>query len=881
MPLKSRQNILKQLFDVKPVKEDGSLHLEKIHSVRKCLDLKFIAKEKKKSTPLKLENNLSKLPDGRVAKEVFAPILTNYYQPSPKTFTISEDKIKAQENRDLKVEMALSSQGEEMYKELSNDGVFNEITYQQRAVSPKSNFASDREKILTELETILSGRSLAKNNQPKVGFANSETQTQVNIQAKKKDDFWEVIGRYHLDNIQNPQNDDVKTNNDANSFFDKKYNDLAEEPKSIPQKKASALSRYAILASFAIVFVIGGYFVKSGLDSKDEALKYAAFAAEEMLKAKDDLKKIDFKSASARFESAGKNFDKSKESIGRFNYFFLSAASGLPFISGSKLSGINMIDAGEYMAKAGEMLSNDMLAFSKVNFKEVFQPNGKSELLAAVKDLDTDLDEALTYMILARKNVEKTDESSLPDNISKNELIEKIEQAKMGILDGREYVSLVLDLMGAQRSKEYLILFQNPSEMRATGGFVGSYGIVKMEGGKIKKMIVDDIFNPDGQLKEKVVPPFPIQKISTAWSMHDANWFFDFPISAQKVAWFYEKAGGPTVDAVIAINPFVIEKLLNITGPIDMPEYDTVIVSENFVDAIQYEVEEGENKKDNKPKKILADFMPKFLEKLFSQKERVPQIVEVLEKSMKDKDVMAYSSNDKTQGIISEKGFSGEVLKSKNDYLAVVSSNINGYKTDRMIDSMIDVKSEIDEDGYIVNTLTIKKSHNGGSSQYDFYNKVNADYLRVYVPEGSMLIDASGHTIEKNKSPIDYDEAEFKKDTDVIEVESSMIIDEKTKTHIYKESGKTVFGNWVFVSPKKDVEVVYKYRLPQRYDFSGDYEIVAQKQSGSKAKLNWQIDFPASRKIYSENEELSINGSSAILKSEFKGDKMLKIKIGN
>lgn len=875
MSQKSRKNVLSQLFDVKPVKEDGSLHLEKIHSVRKCLNLKFIAKEKRKSPPIKLENNLAKLPDGRAAKEVFAPILTNYYQSPHKAHLPNIGE--AQENRNIKVEMATASQDREMYRELSNDGVLNEIAYQQKAVAPKSDFVSDREKILSELETILSGRSLPGSEQPRARFASAKSLNQGNNSQTKKDDFWEVVGRYRLDNLQD-QDGRIEENR-GNKFLEKKDEAPIDNQEVIIPKTGNSLSKYAILASFVIVFVIGGYFVKSGLDSKDEALKHAAFAAEELLSAKDDLKKMDFKSASARFESAGKNFDKSKDSIGRFNYFFLSAASGLPLVSESKLSGINMIDAGEYLAKAGQMLSSDMLAFSRLNFKDVFQPNGKSELLEALKDLDVDLDDALTYMILARKNVEKVDESSLPDNISKKELIEKIEEAKMNVVDGQKYVSLVLDLIGAQRSKEYLLLFQNPSEMRATGGFIGSYGIVKMEGGKIKKIFVNDIFNPDGQLTEKVVPPFPIQKISTAWSMHDSNWFFDFPTSAQKVAWFYEKAGGSTVDAVIALNPFVIEKLLDITGPIDMPEYDTVIVSENFIDAIQSEVEEGDNKKENKPKKILADLMPKLLEKLFSQKERIPQIIEVLKNSIEEKDIMAYSFSDKMQSIISEKGFSGEILNSKNDYLAVVSSNINGYKTDKMIDSSVDLKSEIDNDGYVVNTVTITKTHNGGSSQYDFYNMVNADYLRVYVPEGAMLIDASGHTIEKNKAPIDYDKAEFKKDSDVMAAESTMMIDEKTKTNIYKESGKTVFANWVFVSPKKEVVVTYKYRLPKRFDFSGDYQVIFQKQSGSKMKLNWKIDFPAGSKIYSDDTEVAVDRSSASLSSGFKNDKTMILNI--
>jgi len=129
------------------------------------------------------------------------------------------------------------------------------------------------------------------------------------------------------------------------------------------------------------------------------------------------------------------------------------------------------------------------------------------------------------------------------------------------------------DLLGYNGPRKYLFLFQNNHEIRATGGFIGSYGVLNVHNGNVKELFVDGIFNPDGQLSVRVVPPKPIQKISTNWSTHDANWFPNFPTSAEKIAWFYEKTGGPTVDGIITLTPTVMEKLLEITGPIEMLEY--------------------------------------------------------------------------------------------------------------------------------------------------------------------------------------------------------------------------------------------------------------------------------------------------------------------
>ena len=67
-------------------------------------------------------------------------------------------------------------------------------------------------------------------------------------------------------------------------------------------------------------------------------------------------------------------------------------------------------------------------------------------------------------------------------------------------------------------------------------------------------------------------------------------------------------------------------------------------------------------------------------------------------------------------------------------------------------------RAEIQEDGSIIDTLVITRRHQGGSAQYDWWNRVNANYLRVYLPKGSQLISASGQTVEIYHPPIDYQE---------------------------------------------------------------------------------------------------------------------------
>ena len=85
------------------------------------------------------------------------------------------------------------------------------------------------------------------------------------------------------------------------------------------------------------------------------------------------------------------------------------------------------------------------------------------------------------------------------------------------------------------------------------------------------------VYDLQGNLEVLLSSPEPLHILNANWQMQDANWFFDFPTSAKKLMWFYEKSGGPTVDGVIAINSNILPKLLAITGPIELSEFNLTI----------------------------------------------------------------------------------------------------------------------------------------------------------------------------------------------------------------------------------------------------------------------------------------------------------------
>lgn len=617
-------------------------------------------------------------------------------------------------------------------------------------------------------------------------------------------------------------------------------------------KKSLLVLAAATVLVLALVPLFGWFSRTSA--AKNEALNSSLAAYGSLIKAKESLSQLNFSQAEKDFKAAHDYFSAADSQIrgaAGWLVFILERIPGVSYFS----SRTKLIQAGEDLSQAGQSFAGIASLFSNASltFSKDSQSAPMSENLTRAKSY---LEDGLRLLVSAKQNLQDIKISSLPKDIQPQMVLleDKMPQIIATAALALDWSDRFLEILGHKRAKKYLLIFQNNAETRPTGGFIGTYGILDLDQGQIKNLFIDGIYNPDGQLKEKIVPPAPIQKVSTAWSTHDANWFADFPLSAQKIMWFYEKTGGETPDGVISLTPTVIERLLEITGPIEMPEYGVVLDSKNFVDAAQNEIEVNYDKTLNQPKKILADFAPRFIDKVAQEiKNNNLEILKTINQSLEEKHILVYFGDEKLEQFTRQQGWAGEILPAPADYLAVVNTNINGYKTDRVIKEDVKYVSEIQADGSILNTVSITRRHQGG--EYDWYKKVNADYLRVFVPRGSELLSVNGQTRENVSPPIDYNAAGFKADSDVLAQEQSIKIDEASGTQVFEESDKTVFGNWVYVSPGESVTLMYKYRLPFKLDTSRpiDFSLTAQKQSGSIGSgFSAQILPPQNCRIFGE-----------------------------
>ena len=78
----------------------------------------------------------------------------------------------------------------------------------------------------------------------------------------------------------------------------------------------------------------------------------------------------------------------------------------------------------------------------------------------------------------------------------------KLAVLKRSILSTKALLSTAPDIIGLGGRRKYAILFQNNMEIRATGGFIGSFGILNFENGKLYDLAIYDVYDADGQPRD-------------------------------------------------------------------------------------------------------------------------------------------------------------------------------------------------------------------------------------------------------------------------------------------------------------------------------------------------------------------------------------------
>lgn len=598
-------------------------------------------------------------------------------------------------------------------------------------------------------------------------------------------------------------------------------------------------------------------------------------------------------SSKDKFASAGLEFATAQEHM---NNALASNKKILEFldVTGTVKSGSALLSAGENISSAGGHIASAVAFFKDQN------PTGS--LTSAMQSAQIELIRAQEDLKLANTKLTGVSTVLLPKNVAQQvDTLKTVLPKITSIIDHLNQESgTMLTLLGADRDRQYLILFANNDELRPVGGFIGSTALVNIAKGKVENIDVQSVYDRDGQLKTAIAPPEPLTPITDRWYLRDSNWFVDYKADAKKASDMLEKENGPTVDGVILFTPNVIKNLLAVTGPIHVPGYNVDVTSENFVTITQGEVTYNYDRSVNKPKQFLADLTPILLSKLFAsagdtvkptdlpagQAGRLATLTAIT-KSLSDKDILLYFKNDSAQKEVEDLGWAGVIPQTKQGFLLVNNANIGGHKSDQFISQEIDTRNTVLDNGDVDVVTTIRRTHHGPDEKikYPFplgenpSQKDNVIFQRVLVPTSAVLLDAQGYTPEKDiPRPLTSDTTlQVQQDADVAYWQQRQHVG-LNGTKIGSESGYTYFANWIVTKPGQTTVTLYHYRIPHAVvmpDFlrsAGSYSVALVKQPGQqRTQVRASIVLPSTMRIMHSEPGLGVtldSGASIVYRGE-------------
>jgi hypothetical protein len=481
--------------------------------------------------------------------------------------------------------------------------------------------------------------------------------------------------------------------------------------------------------------------------------------------------------------------------------------------------------------EAGEITIDTLIPYSDLlgfKGKSTFVSGSADDRIkTAVETLDKvtpKLSEISSKIEIIGRELDQIDENRYPIKIGKQEVRSKIvmvkdifsQTAKL-FVEAQPLLAKLPELLGNKNPKTYLFLFQNNAELRATGGFITAYALFTMDKGKMKVIKADDIYKLDESKRKKFPAPTSITKYHKNvynLELRDSNLSPDFANSMNQFGEMIKESvpDFPSYDGIFSFDLHVLVSAIKILGDFNIYGRNFSAANDPRCDCpkVIYELEDYSTKpvayvrEDRKD--IIGVFMYQLMQRALgvSPSKYWGNLFQMFLAEAKEKHIMFNFKDADAQKGIEAVNFGGRINSYDGDYIHVSDVNFAGAKSNLFVTSSVKQEINIESEGTIVKTLTISYKNPAPASNCNLeagqlcLNGILRNWLRIYVPLGSKLIDFKGSEMN---------------------------------TQVYDELGKTVFEGFLTVKPQGASEVKVKYSIP--YKPKGLYKMLIQKQPGT------------------------------------------------
>lgn len=563
-------------------------------------------------------------------------------------------------------------------------------------------------------------------------------------------------------------------------------------------------------------------------------------------------------------EKADKNLGITKSEVLTLQkkYQMLGWTKFLPLLGNYWQDGDHLIRAGLAGIEAGQISAEAIIPYADLlglKGKSTFVSKSTDERIqTAVGTLDKltpKLGDLAAKLETVNREIKDIDPNRYPVSLGKFTPRSQIRKFKEEILavsglfvSARPLLQMSSDLLGQNKQKRYFVVFQNDKELRPTGGFITAYAVFLINKGKMQVESAGDIYKLDSSGSSKIFPPKPFMDHLNVFKLYlrDSNFEPDFVISMKQFEALYNPIrGNSDYDGIIALDTHVLVEAMKILGPI--PAYGTNFTVEpdsrcNGCPNVIYELEDivgkrvGYIREDRKD--IIGVLLYQIMQKSLgiSPSQYWGRLFQMALSEIEQKHILVYLHDVNAQTGAESLNMAGRIKDFSGDYLHINDANLGGAKANMFVTQAVKQDYQIGNDGSILKTVTIEyKNPQPGSPGCNLetggvcLNGIMPDWLRIYVPKGSELVEFKGS-------------------------------EDKPKTS--EAFGKTMFEGFLTVKPLGSSQVVVKYRLPMKYDKGAGLTVLLQKQPGTN-----------------ENDYTIMVNGKKIDNFLLKKDKELKIKL--
>lgn len=384
-----------------------------------------------------------------------------------------------------------------------------------------------------------------------------------------------------------------------------------------------------------------------------------------------------FVAAEAQFRGAAQLADGS---------LVLRVAEELPRVGAIARSQHTAVTGIADMGVAISITGQDLAELDGQLIKPPTSSQGGRTLLTVLNEIKPSLAKIRSDLDRAQISAGDVDLTALPTSQQATFLKarETISSALAGLDEFDKLVPVLTEVLGGNGYRTYLIEQVNPAELRAGGGFIGTYSVIRADQGTLKVLRSGNAYDladprPVPGQAGFIPLPIPLREVipQVSWSFVDSNIYPDFPSNAKAAEKFAQPRVGVKIDAVIAIDYYTVAKMLELTGPIAVPGYGITVTSTNFVPLIvQADISNVAHKA------ILAAMAGPLMQHVSAlPTSKWPTLIGDLNSLAAQRHIQAYFNNPVAEQEIERVGWSGTVNPTSSpDYMMEVEANYFGDK---------------------------------------------------------------------------------------------------------------------------------------------------------------------------------------------------------